>query len=136
MAVWAREIHQVTPGLFVWQAYDPSSKVDLTSVAYLVEGRLVILDPVALVEAAATELVAAGEPVAIVLTNGNHERASARLADSWGVPVLCHEAAVPGTGITADAFIDDGQELFGGLTVITLPGGGPGELALYHARSR
>jgi glyoxylase-like metal-dependent hydrolase (beta-lactamase superfamily II) len=133
MAVRAQEVHRVTPALFAWQAYDPSSKVDLTSVAHLVDGRLVMVDPVELAEPAEAELLAAGEPVAIVLTNGNHERASARLAASWQVPVLCHEAAVAGTGIAADACVDDGQALLGGLTVITLPGGGPGELALYHA---
>jgi glyoxylase-like metal-dependent hydrolase (beta-lactamase superfamily II) len=58
------------------------------------------------------------------------------LAASWQVPVLCHEAAAVGAGITADACVNDGQELLGGLSVITLPGGGPGELALYHARAQ
>jgi glyoxylase-like metal-dependent hydrolase (beta-lactamase superfamily II) len=136
MAIRAEEVHRVTPALFAWQAYDPSSKVDLTSVAHLVDRRLVIVDPVELAEEAKAELLAAGDPVAIVLTNGNHERASARLAASWQVPVLCHEAAAAGTGLAPDAFIGDGQELLGGLTVITLPGGGPGELALYHARTQ
>ena len=136
MAIRAQEVHRVTPALFAWQAYDPTSKVDLTSVAHLVDGRLVMVDPVELAEQAEAELLAAGEPVAIVLTNGNHGRASARLAVSWQVPVLCHEAAVAGTGIAPDACVDDGQELLGGLTVITLPGGGPGELALYHARAQ
>jgi glyoxylase-like metal-dependent hydrolase (beta-lactamase superfamily II) len=136
MAARAQEVYRVTPALFAWQAYDPSSKVDLTSVAYLVGGRLVVVDPVELTGEAETELVAAGEPVAIVLTNGNHERASASLAASWKVPVLCHEEAVAGTDIVADAYVEDGQELFGGLAVMTLPGGGPGELALYHARTQ
>jgi glyoxylase-like metal-dependent hydrolase (beta-lactamase superfamily II) len=136
MAVRALEVHRVTPTLFAWQVYDPSSKVDLTSVAHLVDGRLVLVDPVDLAEPAEAELVAAGNPVAIVLTNGNHERASARFAASWQLPVLCHEAALAGTGVVADACVDERQELLGGLAVITLPGGGPGELALYHARTQ
>jgi glyoxylase-like metal-dependent hydrolase (beta-lactamase superfamily II) len=133
MAVRAQEIHRVTPVLFAWHAYDPSSRVDLTSVAHLVGGRLVLVDPVELAGRAEAELVEAGKPVAIILTNGNHERASARFAESWQLPVLCHQEAATEAGVRADACVDDGQELFGGLTVITLPGGGPGELALYHA---
>ncbi|MBV9997592.1 MAG: hypothetical protein JO015_00605 [Verrucomicrobia bacterium] len=136
MGVRAQEVHGVTPVLFAWQAYDPAAKVDLTSVAHLVDGRLVLVDPVELTDEAEAELVSAGDPVAIVLTNGNHERAGVRLAASWQVPVLCHRAAAAETGIAADAYVDDGQELLGGLTVITLPGGGPGELALYHAGSQ
>jgi glyoxylase-like metal-dependent hydrolase (beta-lactamase superfamily II) len=133
MAVRAEEIHRVTATLFAWQAYDPSSRVDLTSVAHLVGGRLVLVDPVELAEEAEAELFAAGDPVAIILTNGNHARAGARLARAWQLPVLCHEAAATEAGIAADACVDDGQELLGGLTVITLPGGAAGELALYHA---
>lgn len=136
MGVQAQEFHRVTPALFAWQAYDASAKVDLTSVAHLVDGRLIVVDPVELTEEAEAELVTAGDPVAIVLTNGNHHRASIRLTASWQVPVLCHRAAAAETGIVADAYVDDGQELLGGLTVITLPGGGPGELALYQAGSQ
>lgn len=136
MAVRAQEIDRVAPTLFAWQAYDTSSRVDLTSVAHLAEGRLVLVDPVELAGEAEAELLAAGNPVAIVLTNGNHERASSRLARLWDLPVLCHEAAASKIGMAPDACIHDGQELLGGLTVIALPGGGPGELALYHAGTR
>lgn len=136
MAVRAQEVHRVAPALFAWQAYDPASKVDLTSVAHLVDGRLVLVDPVELAEEAEADLLAAGEPVTILLTGGNHERASARLAAAWQVPVLCHEAAMAEIGIVPDACVDDGQELLGRLRIITLPGGSPGELALYHATAQ
>jgi hypothetical protein len=134
--VRAEEIHEVAAGLYVWQAYDPDCKADLTSTAYVMDGRIIFLDPVNLGREPLSELLARGKPAAIILTNGNHERASRVLARRWEVPVWSHPEAAGALSFPIDADLADSQALFGELLVKVLPGGGPGEIALYHARTK
>ena len=47
-ATRADEIHRVRPDLFVWQAYEPAVKCDLTSAAVLVGGEMILVDPIPL----------------------------------------------------------------------------------------
>ncbi|HEY0793729.1 MAG TPA: hypothetical protein VGD78_21890 [Chthoniobacterales bacterium] len=132
----ADELHEVVPGLYVWQAFGAACKTDLTSTAYVLEEKIIFLDPILLGREPMSELLSLGEPAVIVLTNGNHERASRALAQRWKVPIWSHPEAAAELPCRTDADLADGQVLFGELQVKALPGGGPGEIALYHARTK
>lgn len=82
------------PGVFRWAAFSPEHKVELTSHAVLLDGRLFIFDPIPLAESAVAILLAAAPPAAIVLTNDNHERAAAAWRRLTGVPVWAAPDAV------------------------------------------
>ena len=75
------------------------------------------------------ELIATHTPLAIVLTNGNHTRAAVRFRDRFGMKVFA-AADADGLDITPDATFADGDVAPGGMRVVTLPGAGPGEIAL------
>ena len=73
----AAEIHRLPGGLFVWQAWSPECKVDLTSTGIVTDAGLLLIDPIPLTPDAMEELVSAAGPVrAVLLTSGNHARDS------------------------------------------------------------
>lgn len=82
------------PGVFRWAAFSPAHKVELTSHAVLLGGRLFIFDPIPLAEPAVAALLAAAPVAAIVLTSENHERAAAAWHRHTGVPLWAAPDAV------------------------------------------
>ena len=129
----AEEFQTVREGLFFWQAYAPSVKADLSCCARQTGKGLVFIDPIPLAEEALNELTAGCLPVAIVLTNGNHERAARGLRERFQIPTYAHRDAAPGLGDCVDFMLEDGEALMDELTVIELPGASPGEIALHGA---
>ena len=97
--------------------------------ALRVGGRLVFVDPIPLAAAALAELVADAAPALIVLTNGNHARAAAEYRERFGVPVVGGVDVMDETIV--DQVVADGDTLLSAISVVTLPGGGPGEIALH-----
>jgi hypothetical protein len=125
----ATDFRAVTPTLFAWEAFEPAVKCDLSSCALDTRDGLIFIDPIALAEPALARLIGGRKPCAILLTNGNHARGASALRERLGVPVLATaDASV--LGILPDATLAGGQPTPGGLRVITLPGAGPGEIAL------
>lgn len=129
----ADEIQQVTPELWVWQAYEPAVKCDLSSAALLVEGGLLLIDPIRLAADALAELTNIAPPQIIVLTNANHARAAAWYRERFDVPVAADAGAVPELELHADQILDDSAMLPGGVRVVRLPGAVAGEIALLGA---
>lgn len=125
----AAEYQAVSGDVFFWQAYEPAVKCDLSCCALRVGGGLVFVDPIPLADAALAELTAEAPPALIVLTNGNHARAAATMRDRFHIPIAAHADAAE--EIAPDRLIADGDTLLAALTVITLPGAGPGEIALH-----
>ena len=124
------EIQPVNDRLIFWQGYDPAVKVDLSSHALLTSGGWVIIDPIPLRQEALDELLSGKNVVAILITSANHERAAAAFKKRCSAPVVAHREAAPGLTIVPDQFLEDGAD-FLGLTVISLPGFVPGEIALH-----
>ncbi len=124
------EYATVRSGLFTWQGYEPAVKCDCSSTALVTSAGLVFIDPVSLAEEALKELVieSSSSPVAVVLTSGNHQRASLGLAKHFGVPIFAPMDA--GEGISADRHFLPGETV-AGMQSIPLPGFGPGETAFY-----
>ena len=128
MAV-ATDFQTLTPALFAWQAFEPAVKCDLSSCALDGPEGLIFIDPIELSEAALGRLLHGRKPRAIILTNGNHTRAAGRLRELLGVKVLASGDAI-GLDLIPDETLAEGQIAPGEMEVITLPGAGPGEIAL------
>ena len=124
----ADEYQQISSTLYVWQAYEPSVKADLSSCAVVLRSGLVFVDPIPLGKHALSELIQLGTPCAIVLTNGNHVRATRAFTEQFDIPVYAHGDAK--ADFPADCWAEEG-ELFESIRVVTLPGFGPGEIALH-----
>ena len=77
----------VAPGIFRWSRYAPEMKVELTSHAVVFRRHVFIFDPIALAEEQCRQLASLGRPVAIILTNNNHERATAEMRRRFQLPV-------------------------------------------------
>lgn len=124
----AEEIQVVAPNLCVWSAYSPEVKCDLTSAAYVHQGSLVLIDPVALADAAWNDLLKLGEPRAILLTSGNHLRDAVLYKNLCRIPVAGSVGTREELGKDVDVVLF-GTEVIHGLKPIMLPGAGPGETA-------
>jgi hypothetical protein len=128
----ADEIHEFRPGLFFWQAFAPEVRVDLSCCARRTAKGLVFLDPIPLAGLALEELLHAGIPRAIVLTNGNHARAAEVYRQRFSIPIYAHPEAEAELGIRIDHHLTDSATVLDEFTVITLPGAAPGEVALHN----
>ncbi len=126
----ADEIQQVNERLIFWQCYDPASKVDLSSHAFLTSLGWVLIDPIPVRDETLAEFTGAEQIAAIAITNANHGRAAAFFRRKTGAPVFAHAGARGGLPIEDGQWIQDGDEVCG-LRAIHLPGFVPGEIALH-----
>jgi glyoxylase-like metal-dependent hydrolase (beta-lactamase superfamily II) len=127
----ASNLREIVTGLWFWSSLHEEWKVDFSSCAWKTKDGLVLIDPIKLAPASLTKLEKAGKPVAILLTNQNHERHADWFRKKYGIKVHVHRDAVPGIEITPDEFFCDGAAVPGGLKVIHLPGSCPSESAFY-----
>jgi len=128
----ADEIHRVTPSLFVWQAYEPAVKCDLTSAALKTDRGFILVDPILLEAEALEELLGEGTPVLIVCTSANHARGASDFRKRFGAKIAAHRAAETELEVTADQWIDDEARLLDAVEVCAVPGASPGEIALRY----
>src|ERR1700679_2981716 len=84
----ADEFQTLSDTLFHWSVYDPSLKCEIACTAIKATSGLVVIDPVPLAEPAWRELLALAPLRAILLTNGNHVRATATLRERHQVPIV------------------------------------------------
>jgi hypothetical protein len=82
-------MNQIQPGLLHWTAFRDTIGQDVHSYFHVPSGTL--LDPMEPIEGLDA---LGGRPQRIVLTNRHHYRDSARFAEAFGCPVLCHEAGL------------------------------------------
>ena len=129
----ADEIAEPADGVFFWQHYEPAVKCDLSSCALLLGQELFFVDPVALRDDLLARLVAIASPGAVLLTNGNHARAAGDFRKRFGIPIWSHRDAVAELGIPIDRTVEDGEEIKQNVSVVTLPGAGPGEIAFHDS---
>lgn len=132
----ANEFQQISPDIFFWEVYEPQVKADLSCVAVRSAEGLVFVDPIRLAGGALFDITEAYPPTAIVLTNGNHQRASAWYARKFGIPVLAHPAALPELepDLEVQGTLREGALVGGDLRVLEVTGAGAGEIALLSPR--
>jgi hypothetical protein len=126
----AEEFHRVRPDLFVWEAYEPAVKCELTSCALLLGSSLVFVDPIRLAPDALEELCDHGSPALVICTNANHARAADFYRKRFCIPVAAHADAVEEIDTEVDELVQEGFLLPGALEACFLPGASTGEVAL------
>ena len=115
--------------LYGWSVFDERLNIDFHSVLWVRPDGNVAIDPLPLSEHDTAHLEQLGSVSTIVITNSDHARASKHLAEATGARLV--GPADERIQLECDAWLDDGDSVVPGLTVISLDGSKtPGELAL------
>ena len=117
--------------LFGWSQFDETRNVDFNSTVWVREAGNIVIDPMPLSDHDRSHLEALGGAAWVVITNSDHIR-SAREVAAWSGASLAAPAGEKETWpFTCDRWLQDGDEVVPGLSVIALQGSKtPGELAL------
>jgi hypothetical protein len=127
----ADEIEPVAAGVLIWRSYDSAVKAELFSTGIGVGGRIYLIDPIDLAPDAMADLQSRRPIAGIVVTSENHERAAARFAYKFRVPIHLHSSLVEATSLRGAAPISDRDVLDQELTIIAIDGGPAGEIAVH-----
>lgn len=116
--------------LFSWADFDEARDVDFNSVLWVRDGGNVVFDPMPQRAHDRAHLTSLGPLAWIVITNSDHIRDAEALAAATGAKIAAPAAERGAEGLTADAWLTDGDVLVEGLTTVALSGSKtPGELA-------
>jgi hypothetical protein len=115
--------------LYGWSVFDKRLNIDFHSVLWVRPGGNVVIDPLPLSDHDASHIDQLGSVSTIVITNSDHARASKHLAEATGARLV--GPADERNQLECDAWLNDGDSVVPGLTVISLNGSKtPIELAL------
>jgi hypothetical protein len=123
---YALELEPVVPGIFLWRYYDAGIKTDLFSTGLQTESGTFLIDPIFLAPDAMAHL---NRVAGIIVTNDNHERATAQFAERFHVPIWV--GATAATALAGAALIAPDSPLAPGLTAIPVDGAAVGEIAIH-----
>jgi glyoxylase-like metal-dependent hydrolase (beta-lactamase superfamily II) len=127
------DFYQLLPGLWVWQNYDSSAKVELFSSAILTTAGIYIVDPIPLPDSQLRQFSEATKVAGIIVTNANHSRASSAYSDRFSVPILADTNSFLDPKPARFTEAKNATAIGGELEVIEIEGAVAGEIALYHA---
>jgi hypothetical protein len=130
--VAARDFHQVAPGLLLWHHYSKAVKADLFSTAIATASGIYLVDPIPLAKESLVALAKLGPIAGVVVTNGNHQRASLNYAERFQIPIFARRGALPPKAKSRLVEIQDGAKIGTELEVTAIDGAATGEIALYH----
>jgi len=122
------EGHLLMKQILYWSHYEPAVQFEASCCAIRTPKGVLLIDPLPMTEKALCQLESFGTPNAILITNGNHQRASLELKGRWNIPILAGEGAQ--RELTADVWLQEGQKVLDTLNVLHLPGAGLGEIAV------
>jgi hypothetical protein len=125
------EIQFISPGLWVWQNYDPEVKADLWSTAIQTAAGLYLIDPIRLVEGDLTGLLGSSSIAGVIVTNANHERFAVEYSNRFSVPLFARPGSFPDATPMRVEAIAAGDKISADLEVIEIAGAVSGEIALY-----
>jgi glyoxylase-like metal-dependent hydrolase (beta-lactamase superfamily II) len=125
----------VTPTLLEWSAYSPEVKCVLTSHAWAHDGKVVLVDPIPADAPTTAALQRLGQPVLIIATNANHDRAVLHWKELLKVPVAASAHAVKDLGTKPDVILESCPVIHH-LHPIALEGGPAGEHALHSPEQK
>jgi hypothetical protein len=125
--ITAESAEEILPGLFRWEAFSPEHKVEMTSHAVILDGKVFCFDPIALADEPFERVSGSGRPAGIILTNDNHERDCLAWRERWQVPIwAAANAVLTVPGVQRFALP---QAEWEGFRLHPLTGAGGGELA-------
>ncbi|HEY0615841.1 MAG TPA: cupin domain-containing protein [Candidatus Elarobacter sp.] len=123
----------VVPGVWSWSRWQPDRDLDFNSFFIEHESGNLIVDPLEPDEETLAELRRRGA-AAVLVTNRDHERASAQVAEALEAPVIASALDSPLLTRAADRLVEPGDVLYG-WTVLGFDGlKTPGEIALVDRR--
>jgi glyoxylase-like metal-dependent hydrolase (beta-lactamase superfamily II) len=127
--------HRLMEGVWLWSVY--SEEKELHFNGYLVQTgahESFLIDPPCGGPEVLDAFTPLPKPQFIILTNADHERASAQFRERFGIPIGIHEQDAPHLQLQPDRTFRDGEEIADGWQVIHLSDQKtPGESAIYHA---
>ncbi|MEM6820889.1 MAG: hypothetical protein AAF558_02945 [Verrucomicrobiota bacterium] len=130
------EFQKLTPHIATWSVYCDKARTSLHAHAHVFQDNLALIDPVLPKSSSVWhKIMQMGNPNLIVLTNGNHERDSKRIAEEYKIPIAASAPASKSLSRKPDIILDDRVQMQG-LKPIYCPGGGPGESALFSESTR
>ena len=119
------------PDLYAWSAFDESRDIDFNSVAWIRPDGNVLIDPLPMSEHDRSHLAQLGGAALIIITNSDHARDAARLAQHYGAALLGPRAERDSFPVPCTQWLGEGDEPVPGLRVLEMQGSKtPGELAL------
>lgn len=123
--------------LFAWSVFDESRNVDFNGTCWVrPSGGNVLIDPMPMSMHDRQHLSQLGGCATIVVTNSDHTREAAKLAEAFGATLIGPAAERDSFPIECDEWVDDGDEVVEGLMAYALEGSKtPGELALVLERT-
>jgi glyoxylase-like metal-dependent hydrolase (beta-lactamase superfamily II) len=127
-------LSQIVPDVFTWTWFSERHGYDFNGHLIRSPGGNLCVDPAEMSDAILDELDAVGVR-RILLTNRNHFRAAAKLAERTNARVAAHPADagfIADNGVTVDDSLTVGQTV-GPFTVVDAHGKSPGEVALHWA---
>lgn len=128
---------EILPGIFTWPWFSEPQGYDFSGYLILHETGNVCVDPVTMPDDVLDAIASRGVG-RIVLTNRNHTRASVRVRERTGAPVLIHPADAPhakSQGAVIDGALTAGERV-GPFAVLDAHGKSPGEVALHWPERR
>jgi hypothetical protein len=127
-----QEVDEVSPGIFVWQAYDSKVKADLFSTALETQAGTYVVDPIPLGLNGLLSFRAHRKAAGIFVTNANHTRAAAEFAKTFSISIYAHHELRGSPDFPQATGVQDGEVFSQGLTAVAIYGGPAGETALHH----
>ncbi len=128
------EFHRLSPGIWIWHRYDAGVKADLFSTALAIKAGVVLIDPVTPAPPELALALAGSKVAGVIVTNGNHARAAAGFAREHAASIYARRGAEQHLGLEKVCDVTAVVESASDLTVLSIDGAAPGEIALHCAR--
>ena len=120
----------VVPGIWTWARWQPDRGLDFNGFFIASDDGNVVVDPIEPGDALLADLRERGVAT-VVITNRDHERATAAVVAATGARIVASALDAPSLTVSVDRTVEHGDAVHG-WTVIGLEGfKTPGEIALY-----
>ena len=129
----ASDFDRIASNIAIWHEYDPSVKAELYSTCLETPDGKYLIDPIPLESEALYQLMATNSVAGIIVTNGNHHRASAKFSEKFSAPLFGRTGSFPNKASRELKCVTDGDEISEGLRGISIEGAADGEIALHYA---
>ena len=131
----ATSLKQVSKTLSGWSSFHTQWKIDFDSYALKTPEGVVFIDPMKPAPEVVEKLEACGAPLAIFLTNANHDRDAGWFRKRYQIQIYAHEKAQADCDTKIDVLVVDNEKLPGGVKAVPLQGTSAGGVAFYTKQS-
>ena len=106
-------MNEILDGIWRWTWFSEEKGMNFNGYAVRLPEGVVLIDPAYADDATWSAIQNVGKPISILLTNKDHERASAELRHRFKIPVYIHEAEAPLLAVAPEMTFGDGATLDG-----------------------